>query len=97
MGEEVSRLKDELQGLIGKPVVVDTKSPYLYIGTLSEVKGNSLILTDVDVHDSNESSSSKELYVIQTLKTGIRVSRKSAYILLNQIVSLSPLSDVVEY
>jgi len=93
----MSELRDEWMDLLGTQVVLDTKSSYLFIGTLAEVHVNSIVLTDVDVHDSLESSTSKELYVIQTLKTGIRTNRASVHVLLREVVSLSRLSDVIEY
>jgi len=42
---------EEIWTLVGDEVVVDTRGPFLYIGTLESVNSNSLRLSDVDVHD----------------------------------------------
>jgi len=88
---------EELKALIGEQVVVDTKGPFLYIGTLERVEADSLLLRDVDVHDTRESSSSADLYLIETLKHGIRINRRSVYVLAREVVSVSRLADIVPY
>jgi len=87
----------ELESLIGQQVVVDTRGPYLYIGTLDRIDSNSLLLTEVDVHDTRESSTSNELYLIQSLKMGVRPNRRAVYVISKEIVSISRLSDIVPY
>ena len=87
----------ELEALIGQQVVVDTNGPFLYIGTLRQVNVNTLLLTEVDVHNTAESPSSNDLYLIQVRTDGIRINRQSVYILTKEVVSVSPLSDIVMY
>ena len=92
-----SSLAPELETLVGQQVVVDTKSPFFYIGTLAKVNRRSLLLTEVDVHNTNESSTPDDLYVIEARKHGVRINRHSVYVLARDIVSISPLSDIVLY
>ena len=87
----------ELQEYIGNKVVLDTKSTYIYIGTLEREGNEYLDITDVDVHDHTKSTVSKELYIIEALKYGVKVNRKRAKILKRDIISLSLLDDVVKY
>ena len=87
----------ELEALIGQTVVVDTRGPFVYIGTLSEVTVNTLLLSEVDVHNTEETRTSNDLYLIQTCKDGIRVNRRSAYVLAKDVISVSLLSDIVVY
>jgi small nuclear ribonucleoprotein (snRNP)-like protein len=90
-------LGDEAEELIGRKVVLDTRSNYLYIGTLERVGSNAFVLKDADVHDSRQSNTANELYIIQALQHGIRVNRERVYVLSRDVVSLSALEDVREY
>ncbi len=88
---------DGLGDLIGRPVVVDTCTPMLYLGTLVQVDAGLLHLEGVDVHDSTESQASKELYIIEAKKFGVKVNRKSARVVGGTVVSVSPLEDVISF
>jgi len=90
-------MKETLQTLVGKKVVVDTRSPWMYIGTLESVHADSLLLRDVDVHDSGETSTPKERYVIDSCDTGIKANRRSVYVNLEYVVSVSPLAEVIKF
>jgi len=87
----------ELQDLVGQQIVVDTKGGFLYIGTLGKVHANSLLMHDVDVHNTLTSNTSNDLYLIEAVKYGIRANRKSAYVLARDIVSISPLADIIVF
>ncbi len=82
---------------LGKPVVLDTRSAYIYIGTLTKADEWWLELSDVDVHDSSEGHSTKEKYVMEARKFGVKSNRKRVSVRREFIVSLSLLEDVVEY
>jgi small nuclear ribonucleoprotein (snRNP)-like protein len=90
-------MNETLQKLVGKEVVVDTRSPWVYIGTLAAVQADSLLLRNVDVHDSGETSTPKERYVIDSCATGIKANRCSVYVSLEYVVSVSLLSDVIKF
>lgn len=90
-------MKETLRSLLGKEVVVDTRSPWVYIGTLAAIQADSLLLRDVDVHDSGEISLPKEHYVIASCETGIKANRRSVYINLEYVVSVSLLADVIKF
>ena len=90
-------MNETLQKLVGKEVVVDTRSPWIYIGKLASVQADSLLLHNVDVHDSGETSTPKERYVIDSCATGIKANRSSVYVNLEYVVSVSPLSDVIKF
>ncbi len=93
--EEAEQL--ELADLWGKPVVLDTRGPLLYIGTLKSTGVCFYTLSDADVHDLADSSTSKEVYVMEAAKHGVRKNRESVYVRKTEIVSLSPLDAVVKY
>ncbi|HUO08273.1 MAG TPA: hypothetical protein VM008_08245 [Phycisphaerae bacterium] len=83
-----------LEGLVGKIVILDTQGPLIYIGTLGHVSGPFVVLVDADVHDTNDSRASKDLYLVETRELGVRVNRKRVVIMLAQVASVSLLEDV---
>jgi hypothetical protein len=90
-------MTDTLRNLVKQQVVVDTRSPWVYIGTLAEVRPDCLLLTHVDVHDSGETAIPKERYVLDSIKTGIHANRRSVYVNLEYVVSVSLLDDVIKF
>jgi len=88
---------DAWQPLIGCPVVLDTKGPYIYLGTLKAVGQEAVVLTSADVHYRGDSPTTSELYLLQARKDGVRVSREQVFVMRGEVVSLSRLSDIVEY
>ncbi|MCL5945634.1 MAG: hypothetical protein M1472_02125 [Planctomycetes bacterium] len=78
----------------GRVVILDTMGPFLYIGTLHEIHREILILCEADVHDSNDSASTKEYYIAQTRELGVRVNRAVVAVHRNHVVSVSLLEDV---
>jgi len=92
--------KGESKGLaefVGRVVIVDTSTPILYIGSLEEVDDFFLTLAECDVHDTNEGSSTKELYCIEAKKHGVKINRRRVKVRNALVVSVSLLDDVVEY
>ena len=83
-----------LELLSGKIVVLDTQGPLIYIGTLERVSGPFVVLVDADVHDTNDSRATKDLYLVETRDLGVRVNRKRVVVMLGQIASVSLLEDV---
>jgi hypothetical protein len=90
-------MKETLCNLIKQQIVVDTRSPWIYIGTLAEVQADCLLLTNVDVHDSGETATPKERYVLDSCKSGITANRLSVYVNLEYVVSVSLLAEVIKF
>jgi small nuclear ribonucleoprotein (snRNP)-like protein len=90
-------MKETLLNLVKQQVVIDTRSPWIYIGTLAEVQADCLLLTNVDVHDSDETSTTKERYVLDSRKTGIHANRHSVYVNMEYVVSVSLLAEVIKF
>lgn len=93
MAEEITELEDMLR----RDVVIDTTTPLLYIGRLVDVGEHFITLEDVDVHDTTEGTSTKEVYCIDAKKYGIKKNRKRVLIVRKMVVSISLLEDVIEY
>ena len=87
----------EWQALSGKVVVIDTNSQFVYVGTLSRVADHFVVLKDVDVHDRTETPSTKEEYIINCKRFGVRPNRKEVSVRTALVVSVSKLDDVVLY
>lgn len=83
--------------LIGQVVVVDTTSPFVYLGTLTKADEHFLVLKDVDAHDRSEGPSTKEQYIMDTKRFGVKANRKEVSIRKAAVVSVSRLDDVITY
>ncbi|MBI3862821.1 MAG: hypothetical protein HY290_13100 [Planctomycetia bacterium] len=81
--------------LVGRPVVVDTASPYVLIGTLVKRDAAYLELEQADVHDLRDTTKTRENYVVDSKRLGVRVNRDRVLVRVDEIVSLSALDDVV--
>ena len=86
-----------LEKNIGKQIVLDTRSSWVYIGTLEKVTGSYVVLSQTDVHESKASSTSKEVYIFETRATGIQANREMVFINLDYVVSFSLLKDVKKF
>jgi hypothetical protein len=88
---------DAWSGWIGQVVVVDTSSNFVYIGTLARVLEHFVELKDADAHDRGEGLSTKEQYVMESKRFGVKPNRKEVSIRKTSIVSVSRLDDVLLY
>ncbi len=91
---EASPQADPLAAWLARVVILDTMGPFIYIGTLSEIHGHVLILTAADVHDSTDSSSTKEFYIARTRELGVHSNRDIVAVQRQHVVSISPLDAV---
>ncbi len=85
------------EGLIGQDIVIDTDSSYVYVGRLEGADDHFLTLSTVDVHDMKDSHATKEIYVLEAMKHGLRANRKLVYVARRRVLSVSLLDDVVRY
>ena len=87
----------ELDQLIGKQIVIDTDSAYVYIGVLEKIGADYLALSSVDVHDTSDSNTTKESYAHETKKLGARSNRKHTLVRIPRILSISLLEDIISF
>ncbi|MCK5004586.1 MAG: hypothetical protein KAS21_05835 [Candidatus Aminicenantes bacterium] len=90
-------MREALKQFLNKKLVVDTRSSWIYIGTLENIGDNSIELSDVDVHDSKDTPTTKEIYLLDSKKTGIKSNRDRTFVNLDYIISFSPLEDVKSF
>ncbi|MBI5761536.1 MAG: hypothetical protein HZA46_23750 [Planctomycetales bacterium] len=77
-------------------VVLDIVSPFVIIGTLTGWDDRYLVLKDADVHDLRDTTTTRELYVIETRRFGIRITRERVLVKLSEVVTISSLADVLD-
>lgn len=87
---------DPLHAFVERVVILDTQGPLIYIGTLRTVTEQYLILHEADVHDSNDSRATKDLYLVETRNLGVRVNRGKVVVMRQQVASVSLLAEVVD-
>ena len=85
-----------MEDFIGKQVVVDVESPFVYLGRLHAILEKTVVLKSADVHDLRDSTTTREIYVREARVHGIQPNRKTVHIRLDKLVSISPLEDVIE-
>ena len=90
-------MKEVLKKFSGKKIVVDTRSSWVYIGVLEKVGDNHIQVKGVDVHDNSDFTASKEQYIWESSRTGIKSNRETVYINLDYVVSFSPLETVKQF
>jgi hypothetical protein len=81
---------------MGEEVVLDTQGPLIYIGRLVETGATFVGLADADVHDTNDSRASKDLYILESRDLGVRVNRMLVIVMRSEIASASLLRDVAD-
>ena len=86
-----------LEKLVGEVVVVDTDSSYLFMGRLEALDEHYLQINEVDVHDMGKSNLSKERYIHEARKIGVRHNRKNTFVRMDRVICISLLEDVVGF
>lgn len=84
-----------MEEFLGKQVVIDVDSMYVFMGKLSVIGEKTLTLKNADVHDLRDSTTTREIYVREARVHGIQPNRKMAHVRLDQVVSVSLLEDII--
>ena len=81
--------------LLGREVVLDVSSRYVYLGRLTGGDEKFLALEEADVHDLRDTATTREEYVIAARRHGLAPNRARVYVRTAEVVSLSALDDVI--
>lgn len=84
-----------LDPLVGHEVVLDMLSPFVYLGRLKAHDDRFLTLEQADVHDLRDTTTTRELYILESRRFGIRSTRERVLVKLDEVVSVSALEDVI--
>jgi small nuclear ribonucleoprotein (snRNP)-like protein len=85
-----------LQELIGETIVVDLRTQYVCLGTLTKFDDHYLELRNADMHDLRDTHTTRELYVVDSKATGIKRNRKRLLVVRAEVVGIARLDDVVD-
>ena len=88
-------LPDSLDDLVGCEVVLDTPGTIVYLGKLMSYSSEGYWLESADMHNTAEGHATREQYVVEAARDGIRVNRERVFVLRHTVISVSALSDVV--
>jgi len=88
--------ESSLDSLEGCEVVLDLASQYVILGTFKGCDALHYIIDNADVHDLRDTTTSRELYVLDAKRHGINANRKRVFVRKDGVVSLSNLADVIE-
>lgn len=84
-----------LDALVGREVVLDVSSQYVYVGKLAGVDAKYIVLEQADVHDLRDTTTTRENYIVDSRRLGVRTNRERVLVRLEEIVSISALDDVI--
>lgn len=87
-------MSDPLERFLNEQIVLDTATPIVYLGKLTEVTKHAFVLTDTDMHDCREGHASKELYLAEASRDGVTVNRRQVIVMKSAVISVSRLADV---
>ena len=83
-----------LNALIGQLVVVDLKSSYVCLGKLVSLDDAFLELRDADLHDFRDSPVTRELYVYDSVRLGVRRNRARVLLRRDEVVAVTRCADI---
>ncbi len=86
---------DSLDDLVGCEVVLDTPGSIVYLGRLVSYGQEGFWLESADMHNTAEGHATREQYIVEAARDGIRVNRDKVFVFRHTVISVSALSDVV--
>ena len=86
----------ELDALVGQVVILDLKSSYVCLGTLEAIDLLFFVVIDADLHDFRDSSATREIYVYDSARLGIRRNRARVLVRRDEVVALTRFADIAE-
>lgn len=90
---DISMMLDEF---LEQKVVVDLASLFVCLGKLVRYDDHFLELKNADLHDLRDTETTRELYVADSVATGIKRNRKRVFVRRAEVVAISKLEDVVD-
>ena len=83
-----------LDEFLNAKVVLDLVSPYVCLGKLVRYDDHFLELKNADLHDLRDTDTTRELYVADSVATGIKRNRKRVLVRRAEVVAIAKLEDV---
>lgn len=95
MFRDLTDMSDPLKRMLNEPVVLDTDTPIVFIGTLVDITDRAFVLTDADMHDCRDGHANKERYLADANRDGVPVNRREVVVMRSVVISVSRLADIV--
>ena len=92
-----SELSPLLESMLGKTVVIDLISSYVCLGDFVGCDAQFLELRDADLHDLRDSSATREIYVHDSVRLGIRRNRARVLVRRDDIVAIARFDDIASF
>jgi hypothetical protein len=86
-----------LESMLGKTVVIDLLSSYVCLGDFVGCDSQFLELRDADLHDLRDSSATREIYVHDSVRLGIRRNRARVLVRRDEIVAIARFDDIASF
>lgn len=83
-----------LASFVGQVVVLDFRSTYVCLGTLVGMDDTFFELRDADLHDFRDSTATREIYVYDSVRLGIRRNRERVVIRRDEVVAVTRFKDI---
>jgi small nuclear ribonucleoprotein (snRNP)-like protein len=84
----------QLTELVDQVVVVDFRSTYVCLGTLVSCDEQFLELRDADLHDFRDTPATREVYVYDSVRYGIRRNRARVLVRQDEVVAITRFADI---
>ena len=85
-----------LAEMVGQKIVVDLRDRFVCLGTLARIDEHFLEVRNADLHDLRDTDTTRELYVVDSRRTGIKRNRKRLLLVRTEVVAVALLDDVVD-
>ncbi len=85
-----------LAELVGQVVVLDLRSSYVCLGTLAAIDPLFFAVVDADLHDFRDSAATREVYIHDSARLGIRRNRSRVLIRRDDVVAVTRFGDIAE-
>jgi hypothetical protein len=85
-----------LEQMVGQKIVVDFSSEYVCLGTLLSWDDQFLEMRNADLHDLRDTETTRENYIMEAYRTGIKRNRKHVLVERREIVAITLLDDLVD-
>jgi hypothetical protein len=83
-----------LTALVDQVVVIDFRSTYVCLGTLVSCDEQFLEVRDADLHDFRDSPATREVYVYDSVRYGIRRNRSRVLVRQDEVVAITRFGDI---
>lgn len=93
---DFSATSPSLDALVGQLVILDLKSSYVCLGRLAGFDPLFFELTDADLHDFRDSTATREVYVYDSARLGIRRNRARVLVRRDEVIAVARFDDIAE-